>query len=202
MAQKQDMAAIRERLQAAMDARGIKAKRLSIDAGLGETAVRDILSPESTDVRVGTLRKLATVLEWPVDDLVAGGVEKSGKIGAGGRIVFDELDEPELVERPPDAPGRLLALEVQGDSMFPVYRDRDVVYVRREHDGVLPHYLGEECAVHTADGGTWLKILAPGTQPGRYTLRSHNADDIANQEVIWASPVSFVRRRPPRFSPK
>jgi hypothetical protein len=74
----------------------------------------------------------------------------------------------------------------------------DIVYVRRDHEGVLPIYLGEECAVHTADGGTFLKVLAPGSQPDRYTLRSFNAADIENVEVVWAAPVLFVKRRPLR----
>jgi hypothetical protein len=59
----------------------------------------------------------------------------------------------------------MMALLVVGDSMRPVYRDGDIVYVRRDHDGVLPDYLGEECAVHTPSGGTFLKTLAPGTKP-------------------------------------
>jgi hypothetical protein len=72
-----------------------------------------------------------------------------------------------------------------------VYRDGDTIYVSRDHEGVLPEYIGEECAVHTAEGGTFLKVLSLGTVPNRYTLRSFNAGDMADVEVIWATPVSL-----------
>lgn len=189
-----DIHAIRATLQRAMDRRGIKAKPLAIAAGLNETAVRDVLE-RSDNPRVGTLLKLADALEMPVTDFFQGRVPLLGKIGAGGSILFDEDPEPETVEAPPgEAAARMMALLVVGDSMRPVYRDGDVVYVRRDHDGVLPDYLGEECAVHDTSGGTYLKTLAPGTKAGCYTLRSFNADDIENVEVVWASPVLFVKR--------
>lgn len=189
-----DITAIRAALQREMQKKGIKAKRLSKVAGLGETAVRDIMETVD-DPRVGTLIKLAEALETPVSSLFGGQVPVLGKIGAGGAILFEESDDPVMVERPPLATGPMMALEVTGDSMMPVYRDGDIVYVRRDHDGVLPEYLGEECAVHTREGGTFLKLLALGTEPGRYTLRSFNAADMENVEVVWASPVLFVMRR-------
>ena len=189
-----DINMLRESLQKAMDRKGIKAKPLAILAGVNETAVRDILK-RSENPGVGTLLKIADVLEMSPSDMLGGKVPMLGKIGAGGSILFEELDDPEMVDAPPGSSGRMVALLVQGSSMMPVYRDGDLVYVRRDHDGVLPAYLGEECAVHTADGGTWLKTLSPGTKAGCYTLRSFNADDMENVEVVWASPVLFVQRR-------
>lgn len=178
-----------------MRRKGIKAKPLAVAAGLNETAVRDVLQ-RSDNPRIGTLLKIADVLEIPASEIFGGRVPLLGKIGAGGSILFEEEAEPITVEAPPASTSKhMMALLVVGDSMRPIYRDGDVVYVRRSHDGVLPHYLGEECAVHTADGGTFLKTLSPGSEIGRYTLRSFNADDMENVEVIWASPVLFVQRR-------
>lgn len=186
--------AIRAALAREMQRKNIKAKRLSKRAGLGETAVRDIMETVD-DPRVGTLIKLAEALETPVASLFGGEIPVLGKVGAGGEILFEESPEPKMVERPPLATGAMMALEVSGDSMMPVYREGDIIYVRRDHEGVLPEYLGEECAVHTVEGGTYLKTLSPGTMPGRYTLRSFNAADMENVEVVWASPVLFVMRR-------
>jgi repressor LexA len=188
-----DINVIRTQLRREMERRGIKAKRLAKVAGLGETAVRDILE-KVADPRIGTLIKIADALEIPASSLFGSQVPVLGKIGAGGCVLFEESDEPELVDRPPGAVGKLMALRVSGDSMMPVYRDGDIVYVNRDHEGVLPQYLDEECAVHTAEGGTFLKILTVGTEPNRYTLRSFNAADMQNMEVVWATPVLFVMR--------
>jgi transcriptional regulator with XRE-family HTH domain len=199
-----DIATVRTQLDRLMKARGIARKPLAQRAGLGETAIRDIFNPDRTDVRASTLIKLAEFFDVSVDELAGRGpVPLLGKVGAGGTIIFEPEDSEdiELVARPPLAEGRLMALEVVGDSMLPKYDPGDVVYVRRDHEGVLPEYLGEYCAVHTADGGTWLKILSPGTEAGKYTLRSLNAADMSNMEVIWASPVLWVmprRSRSPR----
>lgn len=192
-----DIDAIRAELQRAMDRKGIKAKPLAKAAALGETAVRDILEGRSKDPKLGTLYKLAETLEIPVDDLLgANRVPLTGRIGAGGIVAWlPEADQIEMVPRPPLAPGPLMALAVEGESMLPKYEQGDVIYVRRDHDGVLPVYLNRYCAIHLADGGTYLKILTQGTEPDRYTLRSLNAADMENQEVVWAAPVLFVMPR-------
>jgi transcriptional regulator with XRE-family HTH domain len=194
-----DIGEVREALRRIMRDKKIAAKRLSKVAGLGETAVRDILD-KGVEPRVGTLIKIADALEIPASSLFGSQVPVLGKVGAGGSVAYDETDEPALVDRPPGAVGRLMALQVAGDSMFPVYRDGDVIYVARDHQGVLPEYLGEECAVHTYDGFTFLKTLSLGAQPNRYTLRSFNAPDMENVEVVWASPVLFVMRNRKRPS--
>lgn len=78
--------------------------------------------------------------------------------------------------------------------MLPKYEAGEVIYVEApSNDGHVPEEaLGSYCAVRTADGGTFLKILARGTEPERFTLRSLNAPDMENVEVVWASPVLFV----------
>lgn len=195
-----DINAIRAALKREMVKKGIKAKRLSKVAGLGETAVRDLME-KVDDPKVGTLIKLADALEIPASSLFGNQVPVLGNVGAGGSVLFEETDEPEMVDRPPGAVGRLMALKVTGESMMPVYKDGDVVYVARDHEGVLPEYLGEECVVHTVEGGTYLKTLATSSQINRFTLRSFNAVDMENVELVWATPVLFVMRRRKRAEP-
>lgn len=199
MADEFDIEALRESLGRLMKARDIAPKPLAKKAGLGETAVRDIFDPARQNPRIGTLFKLAEFFDVSMDELVGRGpVPLLGKIGAGGQVLFEEYEDEHFaptVARPPLGAGRLMALEVAGESMLPKYEAGDVVYVRRDHDGVLPEYLGEYCAVRTEDGGTWLKILSPGSRPGCYTLRSLNAADMENCEVSWAAPVLWVMPR-------
>lgn len=200
MADVLDMDILRARIKERMASMKTNQRRVAIRAGLGETAVRDILKMDLQDIKASTLIAVASVLQTTVEELTAPEpVLLAGKIGAGGCVLFEEYDEPRPVPRPPLTQGPLVALQVEGDSMLPRYDDGDLIYIRRDHDGVLPEYLGFHCAVHTAEGGTFLKILEHGTEPGKYTLLSHNAPAMRNVEVLWASPVLFVQpKRPPK----
>ncbi len=203
-----DIAAIRALIEQQMKDKGFSRRSLSAAAELSESAVRDLLT-RTDNPGIGTLRKIADALEMPVDQLTgtAAMVPVLGKIGAGGEVLFEvdpdrELNESAeipMVPRPPLTVGRLMALEVVGSSMLPKYEAGEIIYVRRDHDGVLPEYLNRYCAVRTAEGGTFLKVLATGSEPDRYTLRSLNAPDMENVEVVWAAPVLFVMPKQPEI---
>ena len=51
--------------------------------------------------------------------------------------------------------------------MLPKYEAGDIIYVRRDHDGIMPAYLNRYCAVRTVEGGIFLKILAQGSEADR-----------------------------------
>ena len=191
-----DIQQIRRVIEREMAAKGFSRRSLSTVAGLSESAIRDLLT-RTDNPGIGTLRRVAEALEMPVDALTGAGltVPVLGKIGAGGEVLFsDEMPETDMptVPRPPLVAGRLMALEVVGSSMLPKYEAGDMIYVRRDHEGVLPVYLGRYCAVRTSEGGTFLKILTAGPGQGKYTLRSLNAEDMTDVEIEWASPVLFV----------
>lgn len=52
-------------------------KRLSIDAGLGETAVRDILQNRSASPKLDTVHKIAKALNVPVFRLIPSMIDQS-----------------------------------------------------------------------------------------------------------------------------
>jgi transcriptional regulator with XRE-family HTH domain len=199
---------IRDAIEAEMKRKGFSRRSLSSAAGLSESAVRDLLT-RVDNPGIGTLRKVAEALEMPVDALTGAGlmVPVVGKIGAGGEVLFSldpdaELndDAVDMVPRPPLVTGRLMALEVVGSSMLPKYEDGEIVYCRApsgDHGHIPEDAIGSYCAVRTSDGGTYLKVLAKGSAEGRFTLRSLNAPDMEDVEVIWASRVLFVMPRSP-----
>lgn len=198
---------IREMIEAEMKAKGFSRRSLSKAADLSEGAVRDLLT-RTDNPGISTLKSVAEALDLPFDRLTGelAQVPVLGKIGAGGQVMFHVEPDNELalydydfVPRPPLTPGKLMALEVVGSSMLPKYEDGEIIYVRRDHDGVMPEYLGRYCAIRTADGSTFLKILAAGSEPSRYTLRSLNAPDMENVEIVWASPVLFVMPKQPKI---
>lgn len=119
-----------------------------------------------------------------------------GRVGAGAEVVFVdgyELGGGEEIDRPPGAPVQTIAVTVEGNSMYPAYRDRDILYYSR-HESSAKDCLGKECIVRLVDGRTLVKILQKGTEPQRYTLASHNFPPLENQKVVWIARIDWVKR--------
>lgn len=196
-----DIETIRENLQRIMDRKGVKPTTLSQQVSNSKTLVKDLLT-KTYDVQLSTLRKLAGALDVDLGDLLAlPRVPIVGRIGAGGSVIFlsvqdDEMVDPdETVMRPPGISGKLVALVVEGSSMFPKYRDGDIIYIQRNHAGIIEDDLGDDCAVRLRTGETFVKQIVRGSEPERFTLRSLNAPDIENVEVEWATRVVFIMPR-------
>jgi phage repressor protein C with HTH and peptisase S24 domain len=187
-----DIDTIRETLRRIMDRKGVKPTTLSLRVGNNRTLVKDLLE-KGRDVQLGTLTKLAGALDVDLSELLAAPrVTVAGYIGAGGEIIFEDLGREETVIRPPGISGTLVALVVRGSSMLPKYKDGDIIYIQRQHDGWLPDYIGEDCAVRLTTGETYIKQLMAGSAEGRFTLLSLNAEPIVDVEIEWATPVLFI----------
>lgn len=121
-----------------------------------------------------------------------------GYVGAGAEVISIDDHAPGAAQERVDLPFgdtmEIVALRVQGDSMYPAYRDNDLLFYDREP---LPprECLGRECVIRLVDGHTYIKLLTKGGQPGRYTLISYNAPPLEDMEVEWAVPVRWVERR-------
>lgn len=192
-----DIGAIRENLRRIMDRRKVKPTTLSqlASANKSKTLVSDIM--KGGDVKVGTLVRLASVLDVDVHELLSmPRVAIAGRIGAGGSVAWmdvgEEIDPDLTVPRPPGITGKLVALMVDGSSMLPKYRNGDIIYIQRSHEGVIEADIGEDCAVRLVTGETYIKQLVKGSEPERFTLRSLNAPDMENVEVEWATPILFI----------
>ncbi len=189
---------VRAALKRVMIEKGMKPKPLAKKAGLGETSVRDLLEYEERDIKLGTLHRLAGALDISIDDLISGAaVPITGRVGAGGTVIFEELTD-HAAPRPPGIAGNIEALEVAGTSMLPRYSNGDIVYISRTADGVQEEDIGDYCAVRLKTGETYIKQLSHGSRPGFFTLRSLNDDDIVDVEVEWATPIIFVLPRAAR----
>lgn len=121
-----------------------------------------------------------------------------GMIGAGGTFdtSAEQIDHAEPlyeIELPFHVGDDAIAFEIRGESMWPRYDAGDVIVCFRR--SVDPEtLLGWEAAVGTPDGARYLKRLLRGSQPGLYTLESHNAPPIRDVHLDWVSDVGAVVR--------
>lgn len=115
-----------------------------------------------------------------------------GFLGAGAEV------EPDFEQVPPeglfditvpfDLPGELIAFEVRGDSMRPVYRNGHIIIVYREQRRPLEYFYGQEAAVRTSDGRRFIKTIMRGVED-TVTLSSWNADPIEGQRLDWIGEI-------------
>lgn len=125
-----------------------------------------------------------------------------GYIGAGAEI------EPDFEQTPPDGLDQvwipfeldedLIAFEVRGHSMLPVYREGHIVVCYREQKRPLEYFYGLEAAVRTDDGRRFVKTIIKSG--GNIDLHSFNAEPIHDVGLEWigeifaALPKTSVRR--------
>jgi len=192
-----DIGAIRAALESHMARKGISGRDLSREAGLNETAVRDLLN-KVTDPRIGTLCRLAKALDVSPETLFGGSVEIAGRVNEDGEILPnpENPNRVEIVPRPPEAIGNVLAYRIEGDDLMPAYRAGDVVYVSREQELGEQAFDGMECAVQiAATGAMLLRTVHKADKPGRFNLSIFKFNKpLENVQLAWAAPVLFVMR--------
>lgn len=168
-------------------------------AGLNETAVRDAIRHGNPTVStVFALAREANVTpmyllfgqEQPRIEIAVEGIVSAGE---GWENTDDNGMDP--VEFGLQG-GDLFGIEIRGDSMFPVYRNGDVLICSRHKAPHLDNLIGLDCAVLTTDGRGFVKILRRGQRANRFTLKSYNPrfEDLENIELKWAAPVLWVKR--------
>jgi SOS-response transcriptional repressor LexA len=122
-------------------------------------------------------------------------VQLKGFIGAGQEVtLFEDIqDHHEMVDGIIAGPDTF-ALEVRGESMFPLAHNRDLIFVgppRRKFEDLI----GYECAVQLQDGRHFFKIIERGSRPHLFDLRSYNAEPMRDLDVHSAGMFLGVQRR-------
>ena len=126
------------------------------------------------------------------DEPTAATVPLVGRIGAGAAIeAIDDMSE--LVTAPPGVDPETIAWMVEGESMLPAYEPGTIVYAHKRLPPEL--MINRRAIIRLGSGDMTLKVLRPGSEPGRYRLVSINSSysEIDNQEVEWASPIEWTR---------
>ena len=118
-----------------------------------------------------------------------------GYVGAGAEVEedFEQVPEGGLehIEVPFPLPADMVAFEVRGESMLPMYDPGAVIIVFREQRKPLESFYGQRVIVRTADGRRFIKTLIKG-ENGLVSLISWNAQPIQNIEVTWIGEIFTV----------
>jgi phage repressor protein C with HTH and peptisase S24 domain len=124
-----------------------------------------------------------------------GQVRLMGRVGAGQVFTPFDDDSVEYVEAPEGVPPSTEAVEVDGNSMFPAYEHRSLIYYSK----ILPPEMmvNRRAVIRLADGSMTVKVLRMGSEPGLWTLQSINAqyEDMTDKAVEWAAPIDWVKPR-------
>ncbi|MCD9147791.1 XRE family transcriptional regulator [Pseudophaeobacter flagellatus] len=192
----------REALNGAMAASGLSMRKLAEKAGVSYEQLKKINQGKTQSTNAEDALRLAAATGVSLESFMAGDFQVAptiaiaGKVGAGAQVplfdVYEKGDGPQ-VECPPGlSPHGIVAVEVEGDSMEPVYSAGDLLfYTRNGHDAVPSDDIGHRCVCEDEDGMGWVKQIKPGDEPGLFHLISLNpgANNIWNVRLKWAAKV-------------
>lgn len=196
-----------------MARRGLKDAPLSEASGLGVTFIRDLKRSKSASPKLSSAVRIAEALGMTIDEVIAWADNSSdatptvpvvGRVGAGARVplvdAYAQGDGLYHVACPPQlSPRRLVAVEIEGQSMEPAYEAGDLLFYSRPTPGVPAEAIGQRCICEDAEGFAWVKHLRrrAGQPPGLFDLLSINVESppIYDAVLIWAAPIRMHLQR-------
>ena len=183
---------VREWLAAELKKQGHGSKkRFAEFLGVSQTVLGRMLpgSREPRRIEAGHLLRMQQYFGSSPDRNVE--VPVMGYVGAGAEVLpeFEQVppDGLDLVSIPLAMPAEMIAFQVRGDSMYPVYRDGHVIVVYREQRKPIESFYGTEAAVRTTDGRRFIKTITRG-QRG-VNLISWNAAPIEGVNLAWVGEI-------------
>ncbi|WP_208435069.1 XRE family transcriptional regulator [Bartonella phoceensis] len=120
-----------------------------------------------------------------------------GYVGAGLEIDTDVEQIPEdgleTIEIPFDLPFEAIGFMVRGNSMYPVYKDGDLIVVKHLQTRPVSDYYGDEVVVLTEDNRRFIKQITRSLEG--IVLKSWNADPIKNAKIKWVGEIVAILPR-------
>lgn len=191
-----------EALQHALAVTGRSVRSLASETGIPYERLKQVARGRTATTNADDAYLIARAFGGTYEQFMDGSlihpqtIAIAGKVGAGAKVpVFDAYlkgDGPQ-VECPPGlSASGVVAVEIEGDSMEPIYSDGDLLfYTRVSHDGVPDDVVGHRCVVEDEDGMGWVKQVKAGDEPGLFHLISLNpgAHNMWNKRLKWAAAV-------------
>lgn len=197
------------RIREIRQARDLTLQELADKAGLSRSYLTEMELGAKTinAIRMG---QIAKALGVTVADLIPSEqypIEVVGRVGAGAKVPLVEVDEQRGGLYQINAPAQLrrngpprdfVAVEVEGDSMVPMYQPGDLLfYTRANHEGIPSEDIGRPCIVEDTSGKAWVKLVKRGDEPELFHLISLNpaSETRHNQRIKWAARVRLALPR-------
>lgn len=200
------MVTFREALDTAISRTGRTPAEIARRAGITYDKLRNLRQGKSRTTNVDDAMRVAAAFGVSLEDFYNGNLSNidlriavAGRVGAGASVeLVDAYAKGEglyHVACPPQiSPTGVVAVEVVGDSMEPVYSEGDVLfYTRNSHEGLPAEDVGKKCIVADMDGRVWVKQVQRGTAAGLFNLVSINpgAQTVWDVAIQWAARVRF-----------
>lgn len=183
-------------LQAVIKATGWSQEELAHRLDVGQSAVSHWLrgSRMPGGLNLERIRQLGIEVQIiPREAPPSNQAALMGRVGAGAEIEVEHEQPPpegyDLVELPFTFPDPVIAFEVAGDSMLPVYEPGEVIVCLRDQVRSTDHYLGRRVVVRTLGGRRFIKRLMRGSRKGFYNLDSWNAQTKEDVRIEWIGEI-------------
>lgn len=191
-----------EALASALETTKTPLRQIAERANVSYEQLKKVKQGKSQSTNVDDAQKVASALGLTLDQFLSGSFEDrptvaiAGAVGAGALVpVFDAYPKgggPQVECPAVLSPHGVVAVEVQGDSMEPIYSAGDLLFYTRESaDGVPTDAVGHRCVCEDMSGMGWVKQVRAGSQPGLFNLISLNpgADNQHDVKLKWAARV-------------
>jgi transcriptional regulator with XRE-family HTH domain len=192
----------KEALEKALKKTGRSLREVCATAGVSYDQYKGYMQGKSRSTNVDDAIKMAHAFGSSMEDFLAGQLTTNatitiaGKVGAGAQVpVFDAYEKGDgpQVAAPPGLPtSGVVAVEIAGDSMEPVYSAGDLLfYTRNSHEGVPIEAIGKRCVCEDEAGMGWVKLVRSGRDEGTFDLHSFNdsSPTMYGVRLKWAAPV-------------
>lgn len=179
----------------------LKPATVSAAAGLDKSAIRQMFEGRTRSPKVSTCISIAGALGMSVEEVIGDGIARptvavAGRVGAGAEVMLQDDHAKgdglyHVICPPQIGPRGIVAVEVVGDSMEPVYFEGDVLFYARQAMGVPTEAIGRPCVCEDDQGFVWVKQVKIGTEQGLFNLLSINPTGSNRLDVrlAWAAPV-------------
>ncbi|MCW1934556.1 S24 family peptidase [Pararhodobacter zhoushanensis] len=193
---------------------GRSMRDVAIASGVSYEQLKKFKQGKSEKTNAEDAAALAAALGHSVESLlgtagvsVRSMIAVAGRVGAGAIVnLTDDHTKGEglyqIICPPQIQPSGVVGVEIEGDSMVPIYHPGDVLLYSRHALGVPSEALNRICVAEDMDGHAWVKQVRIGTEHGLFNLISANpsGQNMLDVPLKWAAPVrlhlpaEFVKR--------